>query len=206
MISHKHKFVFICVPKTGSTSITTALSKYCIKNFPPQKKHFSYSEYLNNKKKTEKIDKDYFSFSFVRNPFDRLVSQFHYTGRRWWDKVGFTEALKFGFKNYVKHMVAQNIPFSVHRYRSKRKLDQADEDWSQLQFLDEGVDFIGRFENLQEDFNFVCDKIGIPRQELPHENKSKHKNYTEYYNDETKQIVAEKYAKDIEYFGYEFGE
>lgn len=203
MISHKHKFIFVQIPKTGCTSVANALAEYCI-NTSRLKNHFTYSEYLNNKTKREKVNKDYFSFAFVRNPFDRLVSQFKYSGMAVWGKVGPTN-LDFTFQHYVKYIVAQNLRFSNHRYNSKLK-KTGDEDWSQLQFVGDDVGFIGKFETLQEDFNTICDKIGIPQKQVPHLNKTKHKHYTEYYDDETRQIVADKYAKDIKYFGYKFGE
>ena len=65
------------------------------------------------------------------------------------------------------------------------------------------LDFIGRFENLENDYKYICQKIGLTTK-LPHVRASKHKHYTEYYDDETREIIADRYAKDIEYFGYKF--
>ena len=68
------------------------------------------------------------------------------------------------------------------------------------------VDFLGRFENFENDFSYVCNYLNIPDLKLPHINKRNRNRYTEYYDDETREIVEEKYARDIEYFGYKFGE
>jgi hypothetical protein len=66
------------------------------------------------------------------------------------------------------------------------------------------ADFTIRYENLHTDFAAVCDKLGIKRLELPQISKTQRKHYTEYYNDKTRIMVAELFAKDIEYFGYQF--
>ena len=72
------------------------------------------------------------------------------------------------------------------------------------------ADFIGKFENLQCDFNSICEKIGIPPSKLSHVKKSsqfrKYKHYTEHYDDETRELVAEAYKDDIDRLGYKFGE
>ena len=63
------------------------------------------------------------------------------------------------------------------------------------------VDFIGRYENLNDDFKKVCDRTGITCL-LHHYHKSNHGNYRKYYNQKTKELIAQYYKKDIVYFEY----
>jgi len=139
--------------------------------------------------------KKYFKFTFCRNPFDRMVSNYsmftQIGGRSKQIQQFNNNPIKLSFSEFVKLACQHTNHHWVPQYDFIRGYE---------------IDYIGRLENMQQDFDIVCDKIGIARQQLPHINKSKHKHYTEYYDDETRQIVAEKYAKDIEHFGYKFGE
>ena len=150
---------------------------------------------------------NYFVFSFVRNPWGKVVSMY-----KW---------MRLHKKERTGHPIIPQLNYYIDKYNISEfsfynfvtKLIDTKLLWKHLNcdnmLFENGqnkLSFIGRVENFYEDFNIICDKIGIPQQQLPHKNATKHKHYTEYYDDETRQIVAEKYAKDIEYFGYEFGE
>ena len=198
MINHTHKFIFIHIPKTGGTSIESFLGRAD----DYENKHDSLGTIL------EKFPyaSNYFKFSVVRNPYDLTVSMYNYMWKseydwpKHWRKT--SKLANLSFKQWVHHR-----NFKTPTIHSIHINEDGGVQGTQLSFFDNiKLDFICKFENLQEDFNAVCDKIKIPKQKLPHKNKTKRKHYTEYYDEETKSIVAEKYAKDIEYFGYEFGE
>ena len=181
MVNHTHKCIFVHITKTGGTSIQTALklSGSC-HVYATKMKDAQYSDYWN----------DYFKFSFVRNPWDKMVSQYYFNHTKWVKP-------DTSFSQYIKKMGA-GIKITAYEYLHLPYLQ--DKDKTVL------VDFIGRFESLQEDFNAVCDKIETPRLNLRHVNKSNHKHYTEYYDDETREIVADKFKEDIDHFGYKFGQ
>ena len=68
------------------------------------------------------------------------------------------------------------------------------------------VDFIGRYENFSTDWQHICSKIDFNPDELTVTHKTEHSHYSKYYDEETKEIVAKAFQKDIEYFGYKFGD
>lgn len=208
MINHKHKFIFIHIPKTAGESIEVTFQakgelKYWASfdhtNHEPLQ-HLTANEIKKRLGKSEY--NKYYKFSFVRNPFSRCVSEYF-----WWRQK--IDSDRRRCNSSFAQWVHEDLPSLISKNQSIKSLIK--HNIEQYKFIYNTsdnclVDFIGRFENLQEDFDIVCDKIEIPRQQLPHKNKTDHKHYTEYYDDETRQIVAEKYAKDIEYFRYKFGE
>ena len=189
MINHEYKCIFIHIPRTSGTSIEMELGvdmdiKDNKKDFFASDKHLKASEIFNSI--NQNTWESYFKFTLVRNPWDRVISIFN--------MPAFSD---------INFLSGKSLIYFLNHYQPKpheagiQCMDYIDRD---------DLDFIGKFENRQQDVNFIFKKIGFPDAQNIHDRKSKHKHYTEYYNEETKQIVAEKYAKDIEYFGYEFGQ
>lgn len=207
MVSHKHKFIFVHVPKTAGNSIQNHLIEYSEDNIKVSEaqaqynidsksyldrfeirssdekfkihKHTTLNQYYVKWREEYEDIEGYFKFGVIRNPWDRAISYYFWKGHKSFNKRKFMNDL---FQRSCADY------FYVEKYK------------------DHKLDYVIRFENLQEGFNTVCDRIGIPQQQLPFANKSKHKHYTEYYDEETKQIVAKKYARDIDYFEYKFGD
>jgi len=174
------KYTFLHVPRTAGVSISKVLG------IPrSQQNHKTISE--------RSWDENCFKFCFVRNPWDRFLSCYLYLksyGRRGPGDLHDGRIVnKFnGFDEFVMSFDKIKSKFADRHFHQ------------QVFFIDKPLDFIGRFENLQKDFDLVCDKIETPRQRIPHMNRSKPRQ--EYYTAETQKIVAELYKKDIEKFGY----
>jgi len=195
-VSDDSKYVFFRNPKTASRSILFSLNEGTsisdgVFDFA-RKKNRHRTGY---DRKYNLAWDCYFKFGFVRNPWERLVStynnkikSYNHTSPKFYKQYK-----NYEFKDFCKVIKTFNVDESEEHIRLQYK------------FFPDNIDFIGRFETVYSDFDFICEKLAISL-ELPHRNKTwNESNYTEYYDEETRQIVAEKYAKDIEYFNYKFG-
>ena len=195
MISHKHKSIFIHIPKTGGTSIKNILLKnnfellnlHQAKDGSNDDKTGAYKLGTANRLKRgidDNIWNNYFKFTFVREPYSRAVSNYFFL--KYNNKINFNKFLKKKF-NKITDIWHFTLPQSRHIYNNKKELL---------------VDFIGNFENLQEDFNNICTKIGIIPTKLPYLNKTNKSNKRKILNNINKRIIYNKFKEDFENFNY----
>lgn len=212
IVSHKHKFIFIHIPKTGGTSICNALEYHI---GPKEGKILSpfYGMFIGpeigdltqhmgvgdicNLYKDDFIDNiinEYFVFAFVRNPWDRLVSFYHF-----YRQNQNMRKMQPDVADRVDH-----LPFE----QWVREISVGDsESFTQVSYIWHNgirkVDFVGRFENLTDDFNVVSRKFGFDTK-LEKLNSTDHLEYRCYYTADLAGFVADKFSDDIERFGYTF--
>jgi len=190
------KTIFIHIPKTAGISISTSLYS-CI---AAGHKGMSHYQYVFSKKDFD----NYFKFTFVRNPWDRLFSAYTYLkkgGRAREDRIFSSEHLSHidSFEQFVMEWLTEkNIQKGIHF------IPQTD-----MLFLPGTsiipVDFLGFFENIEEDFQFVAKKMNktVAMQHL-NASSSKHAEYKNHYTQAMINIAATVYQADIDALGYSF--
>lgn len=227
LVSHRYKFIYISSFKTASSSTCSFFEKFCVS--PEEQKNYVHkdeidsveSEYgirglrFNGKGKWnnhtslfeikdrlgEKIFVNYFKFTNIRNPWDRIVSEYFYHSKR-------DLPSDVSFEQYVMNHCKIN--------RTGQLYTEVNEKNGKRRYL---CDFYIRYEHLKEDIISVCKLLGIPEEdyaniddELPefrteyreHDRDGRKFHYSTYYNEKTRNKVAELYKDDIEKFGYVF--
>ncbi len=182
---HLLPFVFVHINKTGGTSVTRALGL--------RRRHRTAMELQSE---YAALWERKFRFSIVRNPWDKVVSHYHY--RVMTNESGLASE-QIAFNDWVKMAYGDANP----RYCDRPKQFNAQWNWLSDSSGNCIVDYIMRFENLEEDFNVLCKKLGR-RATLPHLNRSHRGDYRSYFDAETKEIIAIRFKIDIEKFGYEY--
>jgi chondroitin 4-sulfotransferase 11 len=195
-ISGEKNITFLHIPKTAGTSITCWLAENAgnslISEFEGRP---AFSKILKNNKRN-------FSFTVVRNPWDRVVSVYHflkniiledYKDSEWAAVNQYTKETFPVFDTWVKSLedlkYSPDMLFTIYT--------------QQVNWIDAPVDKILRFETLSEEFNCIQSEYSCTVQ-LPSLFVSGHTAYTDYYTDETKKIVANIYMQDIDELKYTF--
>jgi hypothetical protein len=219
LISHKHKFITIDIPKTGTRSMRMSLEPlgvidihggpYSTKENPFEQ-HGSILSAKNQFFKNNWNWNEYYKWIIVRNPWNRYFSFFKYFKSYGEKYMRRDESIVWGsvqvnqgkmcvdlFCGRSDEQVLRNI-ISNHNSQESYYCDESGKII---------VDHIAEFENLQNEFVLLCNKVGIKTPHLQHGNKSANSlNMHDIYNQELIDLVAKKEKSVIELKGYTFNE
>jgi hypothetical protein len=217
MLSLQKKFLFIHVPKTGGNSVQNIIREFSedriIKNahdhdgfeeFEVRNDQYAFNKHSTYRDYKSQIEapvfQELYKFATVRNPWDRMISFYFSPHRRIggeWDRDNFIQMLKE--VRPVRRFVRDRSVLERVSIRAGWG-----ENWFARQKLDQDIDFIIRFEALNEDFAQVCTRLDIPYSPLPHRNKSKRQHYSHYYDTELIELVRARFPDEIAFGNYEF--
>jgi len=194
--ARRHGVVFIHIPKNAGTSVYSTFGMDV-----PANTHCPVAGVLA-------VDADAFraaySFGFVRNPWDRIVSAFHYLKHKpiseddkRWAAENLTEFETF--EAFIAGMEKSSFRNRVLMWRHFKPQWHFLSDWSGK----DAVSFIGRFESLEADIATIGAAIGITP-ELTRENVTKTADYSTYFTPAARDLVARIYAEDIARYGYAY--
>jgi hypothetical protein len=205
VISQKHRYLFVELPRTGST----AISRELVQNYDGVRilwKHATYQDFLKTAKPEEK---DYFVFSGIRNPLDDAVSRYfkfmtdhreRYTNP---EKIKKHTKLVDRFENFIyQDLHKENADFE--KFFLKYYIVPFNS-WASMGR--KHYDYVIRFENIQEDFNTVLRMIGIePKQPLPARNSTskRERDFTSYYSPKAIRRALWVFGPYMKQWGYEF--
>lgn len=205
ILSIKHRFIFVAIPKTGTHAVRQALREHLGPNDMEQvglfvQKRFPIPElaqlqhgHLSLEQVRPFMAADefsgFFKFAFVRNPFDRFISYCAFTTRA---LKQFEADPKRVMRRYIDNPPWQHILFQPqHRFVT--------DDAGRLL-----TDYVGRVEQMQESYDEAARRLGIPTATLEKVNVSERRDYRDYYDEALIAGVAKLYARDLELFGYDF--
>ncbi len=220
IISHKFKFIFVHIPKTGGCSIehqlipklgtedliTDTMNYGHIKDLKAKfykiPHHSTLDEILDKFPET----KNYFKWAIVRNPWDRMVSLYHFYQQL--TEVGgqlaggkFANLPPDSLGSFEEWIMLDN----KYPNRFLRADTQSNHKWRpQYEWVGGKIDYTGKLESIDNNFLFICNNIGIKHTPLENKNSSNHNYYKTYYNETTKNIIEDKYNIDIRKFNYGF--
>ena len=200
IVSDSHRLLFVHVQKTGGVTISRLLEEQLDDVRKTSTRHATLRKILAD----EPGLAEYWTFGFVRNPWDRMVS--------WWSMI----------HDWRTWMNRKQIPLETRGNRFwQRAAEYPDfetfvlrgpDDFRrvrrpQIDYLvtrDRRADFIGRTESLGDDAATALERFGLSAAAIGRHNTSQRTGYRDYYNPTTRARVAEVFAKDLDEFGYEF--
>ena len=201
--SHKNKFIFIRPQKIGGTSIVQYLNYYCSEYI---KDNYTHISSIKIKKIIgENKFNNYFKFSVTRNPWERLFSLYNHLIRHYIIKN--EKPMYHDFKNIsvFKKWLTENY---ITNTKNLSQLNNHIIDYKPC------CNYYINYNNLEHDFDNICNIINIKKNKLKHLNKQVNtknkvgtlnsKDYINFYDDEAKQIVYDLCKIDIDFFGYTF--